>query len=331
MKLLVLGGTIFLGRHLVEQALGAGHEITLFTRGRHNADLFPEAERLRGDRDGGLQALAGRRWDAVVDTCGYVPRIVRDSARLLAPSVERYLFVSSISVYRDFARPGVDEDGPLAELADPSVETVDGETYGGLKALCERACAEELPGRALLVRPGLIVGPYDPTDRFTYWPERFARGGEAIAPGSPDRVTQVIDVRDLAAWMLRMVEAGRAGVYNATGPEPPLTFGRLFEACRQAGGAGTVPIWVDEAFLQERGVAPWSELPLWVPQTPDQAGFDAVAVGRAIAEGLRFRPIDETVRDTLAWAQTLPADRPRRAGLAPEKEAEVLRAWKARG
>jgi 2'-hydroxyisoflavone reductase len=330
MRLLILGGTIFLGRHLAEQALAAGHHVTLFTRGKHNPDLFPQAERLQGDRDGKLDALRGGSWDAVVDTCGYVPRIMRASARLLAPAVGHYTFVSSISVYRDFAQSGIDEEYPVAVLPDPTVEQVNGETYGGLKALCEQACEEELPGRTLLVRPGLIVGPHDPTDRFTYWPERIARGGEVLCPEPPGRATQVIDVRDLAAWILRLVEARTTGVYNATGLHPPLTFGRLFEECRRVSGSDARFTWLPEEFLLAQEVGSWQELPLWVPQTPDMLGFDSVSIDRALAAGLTFRGIADTIRDTLAWVGDLPADRPKRAGLALEKEAGVLKKWKER-
>lgn len=330
MRLLILGGTIFLGRHLAEHAIEAGHRVTLFTRGKHNPDLFPQAERLQGDRDGGLDALHGRSWDAVVDTCGYFPRVVRASAKLLAPAAGHYAFISSISVYRDFSHSGIDESYPRAVLADPTVERIEGDTYGGLKALCEQACEEEFPGRTLIVRPGLIVGPHDPSDRFTYWPERIARGGEVLCPEPPDRQTQVIDVRDLAAWTLRMVESGNTGPYNATGLHPPITFRRLFEACRRVSGSDAAFTWLPEEFLLAQEVGAWQELPLWVPQTPDMVGFDSVSIARALADGLTFRPIEDTIRDTLDWIRSLPAERPKRAGLAPEKEAEVLRKWRER-
>ena len=185
MNLLILGGTVFLGRHLVEAALARGHAVTLFNRGQHNPDLFPEVERLRGDRDGDLQALEGRRWDAVVDTCGYVPRVVRASAEMLAPNVDHYTFISSISVYADTSKPGIDEQAPVGTLDDPTTEEVTGESYGPLKALCEQAAEAAMPGRVLNIRPGLIVGPHDPTDRFTYWVRRVAEGGEVLAPGNP--------------------------------------------------------------------------------------------------------------------------------------------------
>jgi 2'-hydroxyisoflavone reductase len=329
MHLLVLGGTVFLGRHLVEAALAQGHTVTLFNRGQHNADLFPEAERLRGDRDGGLDALRGRRWDAVVDTCGYVPRVVRDSATLLADTVGHYTFISSISVYSDFDRPHMDESGPLGTIADPTAETVDGETYGPLKVLCEQAADAAMPARVLTVRPGLIVGPHDPTDRFTYWPVRMAEGGEVLAPGRPEWAVQFIDVRDLAEWTLRLVEARSTGIYNATGPDYALGMGPFLEACIAAAASDARLTWVSEEYLLGAGVAPWSDLPLWVPEE-GHAGFSSVNCSKAIAAGLTFRPLAQTIRDTLAWNATRPHDTPPRAGITREREAELLKGWHAR-
>ncbi len=334
MKLLILGGTVFIGRHLVDAALERGHEVTLFNRGQHNADLYPTVERLRGDRDGDLTALRGRRWDAVVDTCGYVPRIVRASAEALADAVDHYTFISTISVYPDFSIKNMDEDAPLATLEDPSVEEVTGETYGGLKVLCERAAEQTVPGRALIVRPGLIVGPYDSSDRFTYWPHRVARGGEVLAPGQPEnrtqlnaRWTQFIDARDLMDWTLQAVERRLTGVYNATGPAYTVTVGRVLDTCKEVSGSDARFTWVDDDFLTEAGVAPYTELPLWVPATPEMAGFATVDCGKAIAAGLTYRPLDDTIRDTLAWDQTRPVDAERENGLTPEREAELLRSW----
>lgn len=324
MRILILGGTIFLGRHLVECALGRGHTLTLFTRGQHNPELFPEVERLRGDRKADLGALAGRSWDAVIDTCGYLPGDVRASAELLAPSVGHYTFISTISVYPEYRKVGITEDEPVGALDDPTATEVTGATYGPLKALCERAAEAALPGRALIIRPGLIVGPHDPSDRFTYWPARVARGGAYLAPEHPGYLVQLIDARDLAAWTIAMVERGAVGVYNATGPERPLPLGELLEACRQAAGGEARPVWASAAFLAEHGVQPWMELPLWVPEAPDTLGFSQIDCSKAIAAGLRFRPIAETVADTLAWAQTRPSDYGWRAGLAAEKEAGLL-------
>ena len=324
MYLLILGGTGFLGRHLVEAALGGGHRVTLFNRGLRNPELFPEVETIRGDRDGDLSSLRGRRWDAAIDTCGYVPRVVRASAGLLAGAVVHYTFVSSISVYSDDITPRADEDAPLRELPDPRVEEVTGETYGGLKALCERAAEEEMPGRVLNVRPGLISGPHDPTDRFTYWPRRISAGGEVLAPVSPELGVQFIDVRDLAAWIVGMAQQQRTGTYNATGPDYELTMGQLLDECEAVGG-GAELVWVSEEFLLEHGVEPFTEMPLWVPR--EDAALLSVDCGKAIAAGLAFRPVSETVRDVLEWDRSRAADTEPAAGLSPERERELLRAW----
>jgi 2'-hydroxyisoflavone reductase len=323
MDLLILGGTRFLGRYLVEAALGGDHRVTLFNRGLSEPDLFPEVETIKGDRDGDLSALRGRRWDAVIDTCGYVPRVVRASAGLLADAVDHYTFVSSISVYPDNMGPGADEGAPVEELEDPTVEEITGETYGGLKALCERAAGEEMPGRILNVRPGLISGPHDPTDRFTYWPRRVAAGGEVLAPDRPELRVQFIDVRDLAGWMVKMSAEQQTGTYNATGPAYELRMGKLLEECEAVGGDAKI-VWVSEEFLEENGVEPFTELPLWVPR--EYAGMLAVDCGKAIAAGLTFRPVSETIRDVLEW-DTNRAEPDLAAGLEPEKERELLSAW----
>lgn len=329
MKLLVLGGTKFLGRHFVAAALARGHAVTLFHRGRTNPDLFPEAEHVLGDRDGGLGALAGRTWDAVLDPSGYVPRVVRASAAALAGRTGRYAFVSSISAYAAPLAPGADESAPLATLADPAVEEITGETYGGLKAACEREVARAFGEQALVVRPGLIVGPHDSTDRFPYWPRRLARGGEVLAPGRREQPVQVIDGRDLAEWLLAMLEQDRGGTYNAAGPAAPVTLGTLLEQLALAVGSTGSLTWVDEAFLLARGVQPWTELPLWLPA--DEAGLDEVSVQRAIAAGLTFRPLAVTARDTLDWDLARPDEaRANSPVLTPAREAELLAAWRAR-
>ncbi len=334
MKLLILGGTVFVGRHLVEAALERGHEVTLFNRGQHNADLYPEVEKLRGDRDhnddGGLAPLRGRRWDTVVDTCGYVPRVVRASAELLSDAVDHYAFISTVSVYKDFTIRNLDEGAPVGTIEDEATETVDGETYGPLKALCECAAEESLPGRVLTVRPGLIVGPHDPTDRFTYWPRRVAQGGDALAPRPPEQLVQFIDARDLAAWTLRMVEEKRTGVYNATGPDYPLTLAETLGACERVSGAGARFVWADASFLLEEGVEPWMGLPLWLPVDGDMSGLQEIDCRKAIESGLTFRPLADTVRDTLTWDATRPKDEERKAGISREREAELLRTWRER-
>ncbi|MBI3460443.1 NAD-dependent epimerase/dehydratase family protein, partial [Candidatus Acetothermia bacterium] len=318
------------GRHLVEAALASGHTVTLFNRGQHNADLYPNVEKLRGNRDGDLNALKGRRWDAVIDTCGYVPRVVKASAEFLANSVDHYTFISSISVFADFSKPDMDESAPVGKLKDESVEQITGETYGPLKALCEQAAERAMPGRMLNVRPGLIVGPHDPSDRFTYWPARIAQGGEVLAPGQPEYLVQIIDGRDLAQWTLKMVEQKKIGIYNATGPEYALTLGTVLEGCKAVSKSDARFVWVDEKFLLESKVTPWTEIPLWVPQEKDNAGFSAVNCQKAITAGLKFRPIAETIRDTLAWNTTRPSNTERRSGLKPEKEKELLQNWQKR-
>jgi len=332
--LLVLGGTLFLGRHLVEAARARGHCVTLLHRGRTNATLFPELEHVLADRDGGLDALRGRRFDVVVDTCGYAPRVVRASAERLAGATDHYTFVSSISVYAE-PKPGLDESARVATIPDARDEALTGQSYGALKALCEQAVEAAFPGRALHVRPGLLVGPHDPTDRFTWWARRIARGGEILAPGRPRAPVQLIDVRDLAEWMVRMAESRAAGVFNATGPRVPLTLGGVLDTCRAVAGGDARFTWVDEAFLAEHGVQPWTELPLWVRS--EDAGFLQVDGTRAHRAGLGFRPLQATARDTLEWDRATPLQgRPQQpgvsfpAGMAAERETELLRKWHER-
>lgn len=327
MKILILGGTVFLGRHFVEAALQQGHEVTIFTRGIHNADLYPEVEKLVGNRDGNLQVLTGRRFDAAIDTSGFVPRIVRDSARQLANAVDHYTFISSISVYGDFSQHGLDENAAVGKLEDETTEDVSA-AYGELKALCEQAAEKEMPGRVLNVRPGLIVGPYDKTDRFTYWPTRVANGGHVLAPGNPHRQIQVIDARDLAEWTLRMVEAKQTGVYNATGPDYRLTMGDLLKTCQEVSNSDAVLHWVTDDFLTAHEVGEWAEMPLWLRED-NLVGMLSTNVHKAISSGLTFRPLQKTVRDTLVWDQQRDATMERKAGLQTEKEARVLAAWMA--
>lgn len=321
MRLLILGGTKFLGKHVAAHALQEGHEVTLFTRGETNPELFPGAEKLRGDRDGNLVALGGREWDVVIDTSGYVPRIVRDSAEALAGSVGRYVFVSTISVYAEANRPGIDESGKVATLTE-ATEEVTGETYGALKALCEQEVAAAFGERASSIRAGLIVGPDDPTDRFTYWPVRIEKGGDVVAPAPADRQIQFVDVRDLARWM---VDAELSGIYNGTGPAGVLTMGDLLDGCVRVTGSDAAVRWVDEAFLLEHGVEPWSELPLWIPSTDgDSSHALAIDNSHAVEAGLTFTALDDTIRDTLAWHHTRPTDHEWLAGFDAEKERQVL-------
>jgi nucleoside-diphosphate-sugar epimerase len=315
-KLLVLGGTKFLGRHFSAAALAAGHDVTLFTRGQTNPDLFPEAEHLRGDRDGELSALEGGSWDAVVDTSGYFPRIVRASAELLTARADRFTFISSVSVYADLSRP-VDESSPVGTIEDETIEDFGPEfqNYGPLKALCEQAARKVFGERALIVRPGFIVGPDDPTYRFVYWPRRMAAGGTMLAPGPPEAPIQFVDVRDLAGWVLRMVERGANGTYNAT--NEGVSWGGLLAAC--PGDAEVA--WASDEFLVEHGVGE-EDLPLWSGD-PGFRGLHRADVSAAVAEGLTFRPVEETVEDTMDWDRTRDERPP--VGLSPEREAELVR------
>ncbi len=333
MRLLVLGGTKFLGRHIVDCGQTHGHELTLFNRGQTDPSPIPGVEQIHGDREHDLARLAGRSWDAVIDTSGYWPRAVRASAQLLAENVDRYVFVSSISAYGRFPELSMSEDAPTAP--DPPADASDVmEHYAELKASCERVVEGVLPGRAVVIRPGLIVGPFDPTNRFTYWVRRLAEGGRVLAPGAPEQPVQLIDVRDLADWSVRMAEQGAAGAYNATGPAETLTLGPLLERIAAATGGGSELVWIDEARLAEAGVKPWDELPVWLdlPRNADFRGLLAVDIGRAVDAGLEFRPLEATVADTLAWDRAQPqmpgpdgdTPLPPRAGLASEREAELL-------
>ena len=314
MRLLVLGGTGFVGRHIVECALARGDDVTLFNRGRSAPRLFAEAEQLRGDRAGDLRALAGAGpWDAAIDVTGYHPEHVRASSRLLADRVQRLTFISTISVYDD-PRPGTDEDAPLAAL----VATGGGEDYGPLKVLCEQEVHAELPGRALVVRPGIVAGPHDPTNRFSWWVARGARGGRVLAPGSPQRPLQLIDARDLAAFVVDLTAAGATGAYNAVGED--LTWGRMLAACC-ALGPDAAPVWVPDATLLAAGLDD-AQLPLWIPaRDPAGAGFMRIDGTRARAAGLRHRPIEQTARDTQAALRR--EDGP---GLDPALEARLIAA-----
>jgi nucleoside-diphosphate-sugar epimerase len=313
LKLLILGGTKFLGRAVTEAALARGHELTLFNRGETNPDLFPDVEKLRGDRKRDLARLAGRTWDAVIDPSGYLPADVRAAAEQLSDS-GRYVFISSVSVYADFST-GPIESSPTAELGSMPADELapDSSNYGPLKALAEAEVRDVFGERALIVRPGLIVGPHDPTGRFTYWAQRLGRGGEILAPGPPERLAQFVDVRDLAGWILDAVEQGLSGTFNAT--NEGVSWGELL--------AGADVTWVSDEFLQEHEVGPWMELPLWLPD-PEWAGMHATDVSRAVAAGLRFRALAETIQGA---AEATADDG---AGLTPEREAELLAAWQER-
>ena len=319
----MLGGTKFLGRATVEAALARGHEVTLFNRGRTNPDLFPEAEKLHGDREHDLSALEGREWDAVVDPSGYVPSIVRSSAEQLAGSTGFYLFVSSVSVYSDRSKSPAEGDA-LKQLGDMPADRLleDYSIYGALKALSEEAVAAAFPGTHANVRPGLIVGPYDPTGRFTYWPHRVARGGDVAAPAPPDERVQFVDVRDLADWMVGLCERRENGSFNAVGEG--VSWADLLEACREVSHSDARFVWIDGRFLLDQDIEQWMGLPMWIEDDSDK-GLHRVDVSRALQAGLTFRQLEQTIEATLELAEPTDA-----AGLSPEREAQLLEAWERR-
>ncbi len=380
-RILILGGTGFLGPKTVEAALARGHEVTIFNRGKREKFLpfpFKNVEHLYGNRDPllpaddergpdkqllhpdakplGLEQLKGRSWDAVIDNSGYVPRIVKASAELLAPHAKQYIFISSISAYASNTTPGADESAPLATITDPTVETLGArfENYGALKALCEQAAQTAFSGRAAIVRPGYIVGPGDPTDRFTYWPVRIARGGEVLAPGSPDDPVEWIDVRDLAAWLVKLVEDGTSGAFNAVGPERPGKWGDVLDACVTAANGKASLTWIPNEWLEKNGQGGEDGFPIWAPPTGESAGFHTWSNARARGAGLTFRPVGDTIEATLAWypdeverrvrvtreleeaakakgnePPKLPDPRTLKAGPPPDREGELLAKWKA--
>ena len=335
LKILILGGTGFIGPHQIRYAIARGHKVSMFNRGKTNPGLFPTGgEHLEGDRNGKLDALKGRKWDAVIDNPSTLPRWVRDAAAVLKGNAGQYLFISTLSVYKDNSKIGMDENDPVIVLDDPTVEQVTGETYGGLKALAEQEATKAFGSRTTIVRPGLIVGPGDNTDRFTYWPVRLARGGEVMAPGSPLDPVQFIDGRDLAEWTIRLVENRSYGTFNAIGPAAPLTFGEMLGGIRAVlPGSHKVHLtWVPAAFLEEQKVAPWSDMPVWLPAEGDYLGFGRRTNAKAIAAGLTFRSLADTARATLDYHDSRAAERKAklRAGVAAEKEAEVLTNWKAK-
>ncbi len=337
MNILILGGTGFTGPFQVKYALSRGHKVTVFNRGKSHPGELPEGvEQLLGDRNGQLDALKNRKWDVVIDNPTSVPVWVRDAAQILKGNVDRYVFISTISVYADNTKPN-DETGALAKYDGPdamketreSIVASQFKLYGPLKALSEQEAEKWFPKKTLIIRPGLIVGPNDQTDRFTYWPVRIERGGEVLAPGDPKDPVQFIDARDLAEWTIRMVEKGATGIYNATGPAKELGVGEMLDGIKTALKSDAKFTWADAKFLDAQKVEAWSDMPVWVPSQGEEGGLSRTSIKKALAEGVTFRPLDVTARDTLAWFKTQPAERQAKlkAGLTPEREKEVLAEW----
>lgn len=336
LRILVLGGTGFTGPHQIRYALERGHEVTMFNRGQTDPttheEIFDRVEQRIGNRDGDLESLETGEWDAVIDNSASIPRWVRESAQLLRDRVGLYLFTSSLSVHADFSKAGITEEDPVATIDDPTVEEITGQTYGPLKALCEEETRKAFPDGAIIVRPHLIVGPGDRSDRWTYWPVRIERGGEVMAPGTPEDPTQYIDARDLAEFDLHLIETAQTGTYSAVGPLSPLSMAELLYGIRATVSNEISFTWVDADFLAEQEIAPWGQMTAWVPPRGEMAGFGLFDNSRAVAAGLRYRPLAVTAKDTLDWWKTLPEERRSqpRAGLAAERETEVLTAWHKR-
>jgi 2'-hydroxyisoflavone reductase len=339
LRILILGGTGFTGPYQVRYALSRGHKVTTFNRGKtHPGELPAEVEQLIGDRNGKLDALKNQQWDVVIDNPTTLPAWVRDAAQVLKGNVERYVFISTISVYPDpLPAAGVDENSELSKYdgPDPYKETVEAmrasgfKTYGPLKVLSEKEAEKWFPGKTLVIRPGLIVGPRDETDRFTYWPVRVDRGGEVLAPGNPDDPVQYIDGRDLAEWTIRMVENRETGIYNATGPAKPIGVGGMLNGIKDAEKSNATFTFVPNDFLKQQKVEAWSDMPVWAG---DALGLSRTKIDRAVSKGLTFRPLADTARDALAWFKSLPQERQAKmkAGITAEREAEVLKAWKTK-
>ncbi|HEX6188239.1 MAG TPA: NAD-dependent epimerase/dehydratase family protein [Pyrinomonadaceae bacterium] len=341
LRILILGGTGFTGPFQVKYALSRGHKVTVFNRGRTHPGILPkEAEQLIGDRNGQLDALKGRQWDVVIDVPTTLPVWVRDAAQVLKGNVDRYIFVSTISVYSDVSKPGADETAPLAKYTGVDAMKETSATlrasnfglYGPLKALSEAEAEKQFPGKALIVRPGLIVGPGDESDRFTYWPVRVERGGEVMAPGNPTDPVQFIDARDLAEWIIRMAEQGTTGIFNATGPKKKLGIGGMLDGIKKATKSNAQFTWVPADFLAEHKVRPWADMPVWIPPRGEQTGFAEISIKKALDKGLTFRTLPDTTQATLAWFKQQTAERQAklRAGITAEKEKEVLAAWHAK-
>ena len=336
MKILIIGGTKFLGRHLIDAARKNNHEITLFNRGRFSREEFENVEQIHGDRNTDLDKLSGKSWDAVIDTCGYLPQTVKASAEFLADKVNQYVFISSGSVYADTSKPDYDETTATATLSDEQKEKFDnidlnqelnglvlGESYGALKKSCEEAAESAMPDRVLNVRAGMIVGAFDWTDRFSYWVMRVAEGGRVLAPGTPENFIQLIDARDLSEWITGMIENGANGIFNVTSKPFDLTFGRMLTEIKAAANSSAAFVWADEKFLKENEVAPWSEMPFYLPESDESAkNFLTMNVDKALSKNLKFRPLVETILDVFKWRKNQAFEM--RAGISAEKEKQLL-------
>lgn len=341
MRILIIGGTRFVGRHLVTAALARNHDLTLFNRGNH-PNTFPHVETIQGNRNVDLAKLSGGRWEAVIDTSGYLPRSVKASAEFLSQSVDRYVFISSISAYADFSVAGIDETAHLKTLTNEQIDEANaidssgpnagsyGALYGGLKALSEREIEEVFPDAALVIRPGLIVGPDDYTDRFTYWVVRVARGGEVLAPAPREKFVQFIDARDLAEWTVKMIEERKSGIYNANGLPERLTMESLLETCKEVSDSNASFTWASEEFLLRENVTAWTKLPLWLPEeaAPHMKGFMFISSDKAVKNGLSFRPLATTIEDTLHWFNSSREDGDLEAGLKRDHEERLLMKWR---
>ena len=340
MKILIIGGTKFLGRHLINAALKRNHTVTLFNRGKYSIENFENVEQIHGDRNFDLEKLTAQNWDAVIDTCGYLPNAVNTAVEVLKEKSGQYVLISSISSYSDFSQPNFDENAPLAKLNDEQLKRADeidvmgeisgftlGDLYGGLKVLCESAVATAMPNRHLIIRAGLIVGAYDTTDRFTYWVDRVARGGEILAPGNPNRFIQFIDAFDLARWIVKMIERQTSGIFNATGKPYELTMEKLLSEIKIISQSDAKFTWVSEKFLNENNIWAWSEMPLYLPESDEESkGFLLANIDKALESGLELRPINETIKDVLAWSKSKTGAL--KAGITAEREIELLQKWR---
>ena len=341
MKILIIGGTKFLGRHLIDAALADNHEVTLFNRGRnYAAEKIADVEQIHGDRNVDLDKLDGKNWDAVIDTCGYLPQTVKKSAEFLADKAGQYVFISSGSVYAETDNPNYDETTRTAKLSaeqQAAVEEIDsnselngltlGENYGALKVLCEKAAEYAMPNRVLSVRAGMIVGKFDRTDRFAYWVMRVAKGGEILAPGTPGNFVQLIDGRDLSEWIVKMIEENVSGIFNVAGKQLELTFGEMLNEIKAAAKSDAEFIWADENFLTANNVAPWSEMPFYLPESdPHTRNFLTMNVDKALAKGLKFRPLSDTILDVLNWRKAQNFEM--KAGISVEREHELLEKYR---